>query len=73
MLWHGSTAGAFNLKSIVMESVSAMRRAGELHSGTYIHASTQNTCMHCFLSHTLTGADIIISYYTPRLLSWLKE
>ncbi len=28
MLWHGSTAGAFNLKSIVLESVTSMRRAG---------------------------------------------
>ncbi len=29
MLWHGSSAGAFDLKAIVMESLTAMRRAGE--------------------------------------------
>ena len=29
MLWHGSVAGAFDLKTIVMESVTLMRRAGE--------------------------------------------
>ena len=29
MLWHGSVAGAFDLKTIVMESVTSMRRAGE--------------------------------------------
>lgn len=46
MLWHGSVAGAFSLKAIVMEAVTAMRRA---------------------------GADIIISYYTPKLLEWIKE
>ena len=27
-------------------------------------------CCHCYLS---TGADIIISYYTPRLLEWMNE
>lgn len=46
MLWHGSKAGAFNLKTIVLESITAMRRA---------------------------GADIIITYYTPNVLEWLKE
>ena len=29
MLYHGSQAGAFNLKTIVLESVMSMRRAGE--------------------------------------------
>ena len=29
MLWHGSKAGAFDLKTVVMESVKSMRRAGE--------------------------------------------
>ena len=29
MLWHGSQAGAFDLKTIVLESVESMRRAGE--------------------------------------------
>lgn len=45
MLWHGSTNGAFDLKTIVLETITSMRRA---------------------------GADVIISYYTPRLLDWLK-
>ena len=31
MLWHGSVAGAFSLKAIVMEAVTAMRRAGEMN------------------------------------------
>ena len=30
MLYHGSKAGAFDLKTIVLESVEGMRRAGEL-------------------------------------------
>ena len=28
MLWHGSVAGAFDLKTVVMETIDAMRRAG---------------------------------------------
>ena len=28
MLYHGSKAGAFDLKAIVLESLTAMRRAG---------------------------------------------
>lgn len=46
MLYHGSQAGAFDLKTVVLESVTSMKRA---------------------------GADIIISYYTPSILGWLKE
>ncbi|XP_074067228.1 delta-aminolevulinic acid dehydratase [Macrotis lagotis] len=46
MLWHGAQAGAFDLKTAVLEAVTAFRRA---------------------------GADIIITYYTPQLLQWLKE
>ena len=30
MLYHGSKAGAFNLKTIVLESVDGMRRAGNI-------------------------------------------
>ena len=29
MLYHGSQAGAFNLKTIVLESITSMRRAGK--------------------------------------------
>jgi porphobilinogen synthase len=46
MLWHGSKARAFDLRSILIEVLHSMRRA---------------------------GADIIITYYTPLILDWLKE
>lgn len=29
MLWHGAEAGAFELRTAVMEAVTAFRRAGE--------------------------------------------
>ena len=64
MLYHGSEAGAFNLKTVVMESITSMRRAGD---GTF-------TMTQCIITATFyTGADIIISYYTPYILDWLKE
>ena len=31
MLYHGSQAGAFDLKTVVLESITSMRRAG-LHN-----------------------------------------
>jgi len=44
MLWHAAHAGAFDLKTAVLEALRGFRRA---------------------------GVDIIITYYTPRLLDWL--
>jgi porphobilinogen synthase len=46
MIYHGAKANTFNLKDILIEIMSSIRRA---------------------------GADIIISYYTPIILQWLKE
>lgn len=45
MLWHGAAAGAFDLKGVLLETLTSMRRA---------------------------GADVIISYFTPMVLSWLR-
>jgi len=44
MLWHAASAGAFDLKTAVFETLKGMRRA---------------------------GADIIISYFVPKLLDWI--
>lgn len=46
MIHYGATAGAFDLKSVLLEILHSMRRA---------------------------GADIIITYYAPQLLNWMKE
>lgn len=46
MLWHGAQAGAFELKSALLEVLTAFKRA---------------------------GATIVITYFTPQLLQWLKE
>ncbi|RWS17856.1 delta-aminolevulinic acid dehydratase-like protein [Dinothrombium tinctorium] len=46
MLYHGAAAGAFDLKTAVMEVITSFKRA---------------------------GATIIITYFTPFILKWLKE
>lgn len=46
MIWHGAAAKAFDLRMILIETITSLRRA---------------------------GADIIISYYTPMILRWIKE
>lgn len=46
MLAHGAKAGAFELKSAVLEVIGSFKRA---------------------------GATVIITYFTPQLLQWLKE
>jgi porphobilinogen synthase len=46
MIYHSAAKGSFDLKTIVLESVYSLRRA---------------------------GADIILSYYTPKLLDYIDE
>jgi porphobilinogen synthase len=46
MIWHGAQAKSFDLRMILIEITTSLRRA---------------------------GADIIISYYTPTILKWIKE
>jgi porphobilinogen synthase len=46
MLWHGAQAKAFDLRTILIETLHGFRRA---------------------------GADVIISYYTPSVLEWLRD
>jgi porphobilinogen synthase len=46
MIWHGAAAKAFDLRMILIETITSLRRA---------------------------GADIVISYYTPIILRWIKE
>lgn len=46
MLYHGAKAGVFDLKTIVLETMTGFMRA---------------------------GATLILTYYTPELLTWLDE
>lgn len=46
MLVKGAEAGLFDLRDVVLESVTAFKRA---------------------------GAQIVITYFTPRILHWLRQ
>lgn len=46
MLYHGSKAGAFDLKTIVLESVEGMRRAGNIIN--YLPSKAFVRCCSCF-------------------------
>ena len=47
MLYHGSKAGAFDLKTVVLESIASMRRAGVC---VYIlYTEIQHTCIYVIL------------------------
>ena len=45
------------------------------HFWQLIESRRKNLCVICLGRFTVfsTGADIIISYYTPDILKWLKE
>ena len=79
MLWHGSVAGAFDLKTVVMETVDAMRRAGTYNVKLckafykFKDLTVANEFFICHIIIFILGADIIISYYTPKLLTWYKS
>lgn len=89
MLWHGAQNGAFDLKAIVMETLTSMRRAGELHHSKWfrclfiVFARYVRACVGVarsilmvliiFFCSDFLGADVIISYYTPRVLEWIKN
>lgn len=72
MLWHGAKAGAFSLEAAVQEAIRAFRRAGE--AATPVSPSIP-PCPPGLApaSHLSAGADIIITYFTPQLLRWLRE
>lgn len=59
MLWHAAAAGSFDLKTAVLEVLKGFRRSGN---------DKISVVFNIYL-----GVDIIITYYTPRLLDWLNE
>ena len=46
MLYHGSTAGAFDLKKAVMETITSMRRAGVC---VCVCVCLRGVCVHVFV------------------------
>lgn len=64
MIYNGAKSGAFNLKEVLIEILSSLRRAGQLLKVFHIIKS---------YGEFVSGADVIITYYTPVVLEWLKH
>ena len=58
-LYHAAAAGAFELRTAVMETMIGFKRAG----------SFREQIVRSFLP--CVGASIIITYFAPELLDWL--
>lgn len=65
MLYHAVQAGVVTLKDGLLEILRSMRRAGMVLV-IYLFQIIKT------IFHTL-GGDVIITYYTPEILKWLKE
>lgn len=70
MLYHAATAGVFDLQAAVMESLISFRRSGNNFLEKVF--AVKYSILIYFL-HTFTGADCIITYYTPKILKWLDK
>lgn len=73
MLWHGAQAGAFSLQAAVQEAITAFRRAGEAATPVSPPLYPPSAPGLAPASRLSAGADIIITYFTPQLLRWLRE
>lgn len=66
MLYHAVKAGVVTLREGLLEILRSMRRAGIVLFIIYLFQTIKT------VFHTL-GGDVIITYYTPEILKWLKE
>lgn len=68
MIYHGAQAAAFDLKTILNETLTSMRRAG-----VFQQKKNQRRLYYYFLFlFVYAGADVIITYFTPQILEWLQ-
>jgi porphobilinogen synthase len=70
MIWRSAEAKVFDLRTAVLESMEGFLRAGK-----YKIIYTLTT--HFFLRYKFyyfffSGANLILTYYTPQLLDWLE-
>ena len=57
MLWHGSQAGAFDLRTVVLESIESMRRAGgRFNNNVVLHQRRSATAsVSCSIGILISG------------------
>lgn len=69
MLYHGAKHGVFDLKAALTEILVAFRRSGTVF-GFNLSSFIPQSLTYFSL---FTGADCIISYFTPLILRWIAE
>ena len=67
MLYHGSKAKAFDLRTVVMETVESMRRAGTAHSETGHAMQPSLPCMSFLVTGFYSMQGLTLSYLTTHL------
>lgn len=65
MIHAGANAGVYPLKDMAFESVDGFMRAGQCSTTISFRVSDG--------SDSLTGATLILTYFTPDFLTWLDE
>lgn len=63
MVYAGAEKGIYDLKDMAFETTESFVRAGQYISPNDIILDWTN----------ITGASIILSYFTPQFLDWLDE
>jgi len=66
MLYHAVQAGVVQLKEGLLEILRSMRRAGKI-----FHLLITDFLLIIFFYGL--GGDVIVTYYTPEILKWLKD
>ncbi len=63
MLWHGAEAGAFDLRTAVMEAMTAFRRAGEKGVNYFNLLRPGSHKMHKYNNCSAFGQDLGVYYF----------
>ena len=67
MLYYAVQAGVVQLKEGLLEILRSMRRAGKIF---YLLITDILNFLIFFYG---LGGDVIVTYYTPEILKWLKD
>lgn len=74
MLWHAAAAGALDLKLVMGLAWQSRFKFPFSLLNTHQHLfDCREGVMETMTAFRRAGADIVITYYTPRLLQWLRE
>lgn len=72
MLYHGAKSGAIDLRAVLMEVLTSMRRAGAFK--LFQMECINQLCQYCIVpNYYFSGGDCIISYFVPTVLEIIQS